>query len=226
MHPLQRLPSPSPSVSLLVHSLGFLSFSSSFHFLFSWDTPIATSYGWYLQFFTIIGLAVSHLCFTLALLADLSSSRALFRLKNVLAVAAAPLESVITLLYWGFSAVDPDLIVPAEYDLPFVQDLGFHAAPAVFLLLDMLLLSPPWTISTTGAAGLAFGLMAAYWVWVELCFSHNGSYPYPLFEILSTWQRAALFACSAVIATASIMASKWLYARVNGSGVPGKAKKL
>src|SRR5690625_3553715 len=100
-HRLQRLASPSPSFSLLLHLAGTASFSFSFYLLTISATPFDEAYGCHLQFLTIIGLAVSLLCFLSGAVADVTGSAVLFDLKNALAVLATPLEVVISLLYWG-----------------------------------------------------------------------------------------------------------------------------
>ena len=174
-HPLQRLTSPSPSsLSLPFHLLGIASFGYNFYFLTTWVNPIAQAYGWHFQFLTIIGLAASLASFACGALADLSGSRLLFRAKNTLSVAATPLEVLISVLYWGIRAIDPHLLFPDEFRLGLGVDAGFHLAPAVFLTLDLLLFSPPWTIPAYGAMALSTSIGFAYWYWVELCFSKNG----------------------------------------------------
>ena len=67
------------------------------------------SYGWHFQYLTIIGLALSTLTFACDLLADLTLSRRLFAAKNALSVASAPIECLITILYWGLRAVSQDI---------------------------------------------------------------------------------------------------------------------
>jgi hypothetical protein len=67
------------------------------------------SYGWHFQYLTIIGLALSTLTFACGLLADLTLSRRLFAAKNALSVASAPIECLITILYWGLRAVSQDV---------------------------------------------------------------------------------------------------------------------
>lgn len=97
------------------------------------------------------------------------------------------------------------------------------------LLIDLLFLSPPWTISVVPALGLSTGIAFTYWFWIELCYSRNGFYPYPLFEILGTGERLGLFAGSAVVMTLSTFVLKWVYRRVNGSEMrsrPGNVKKM
>lgn len=50
----------------------------------------------------------------------------------------------------------------------------------------------------------------------ELCFSHNGFYPYPLFAVLTTTQRIGLFTLSGAIMWVVGGALRALYAYVNG----------
>ncbi|UNI14785.1 hypothetical protein JDV02_001381 [Purpureocillium takamizusanense] len=214
-HRLQRLTSPSLSFSLLLHVAGIASFSYSFHFLTIWETPFDDAYGWHFQFLTIIGLFVSLLCFVSGALADVTGSAALFDVKNALAVLATPLEAVISLLYWGISAFNPELLFVGDLAVPLTADVGFHIAPAVFLTLDLVLLSPPWTVPVYGVMSLSTVFAFGYWYWVELCFSKNGWYPYPLFGLLSTAQRVLLFVTSAALVTISSGALKWVYGNVN-----------
>lgn len=103
-----------------------------------------------------------------------------------------------------------------------MADLGFHLFPSLLLFTDALLLSPPWPtqpvnpqaplITLTVSTALAF----LYWFWIELCYTHNGFYPYPIFGMLNTYQRIGLFAMSGVamwIVGAGLRAA---YAAVNG----------
>ncbi|KAK2593902.1 hypothetical protein QQS21_008364 [Conoideocrella luteorostrata] len=216
-HHLQRLASPSPSISLLIHLLGIASLSKSFQFLLGWDTPLAQSHGWYFQFLTIIGLALSLSVFLLAAVADISGSSALFQLKNLVSVVATPLEVLISALYWGICAIDTSLVVQPGYEVGLWVDLGLHLAPAVLLTADLILLSPPWTISAYGMMSLSTLFAFAYWYWVEVCFGKNGWYPYPMFELLTTAQRALLFTFSAGMVTIFSGLLKWVYGVVNGN---------
>lgn len=173
-HPLQRLQAPSRQFSLLFHAAGIASFAASFKFLSNWDTPIAHSYGGHYQFLTILGLSLAMITFIVGFVADVTLSQHLFRLKNYLAALTGPVEILITTLYWGICAIDKALIMPPEFQLAFLPDFGFHAAPGILLALDLLLLSPPWTIRVYPAMALSLVLAFAYWYWVELCFNQNG----------------------------------------------------
>lgn len=104
-HPLQRLTSPSRGASALLHSLGLASFAYSFAYLVRNPNPVNDSYGWHMQYLTILGLSLAAATFAVGLLADVSLNHALFEVKNALSVASAPMEVLISLLYWGLRAV-------------------------------------------------------------------------------------------------------------------------
>lgn len=213
---MQRLQSPSRSISAIVHILGLASFTYSFNFLSANPNHINSSYGWHFQYLTIIGLSLATLTFVLGLLADLTLNRRLFFFKNILSCCSAPMESLITFMYWGLRAIDPELVVPKELELPLPPDLAFHLIPTLMLVIDLLFLSPPWAISALPAFILSLGIAFTYWFWIEICYSKNGFYPYPLFTLLDTKQRAGLFAASAGLFTLSTIVLKWLYGKVNG----------
>ena len=135
---------------------------------------ISVSYGGQFQFLTIIGLLLSTITFALGLLADITLTDELFAAKNFLSVCSTPLEVLVSILYWGLCAINRDLVVPPDLALPFLPDFGFHAMPAIMLSLDLILLSPPWTIKSYNAMALSLALAFLYWGWVEYCFSKNG----------------------------------------------------
>ncbi len=172
-HPLQRLASPSRSASFLLHLAGIASFAASFRFLQQFPQGPADAVGGNFQFLTIVGLALALVSFISGALADLTLQPVLFQTKNLVAVCAAPLEVLISILYWGLCLVDKHLVVPPGVHLPLLADLGFHAAPAVLLTLDLMLLSPPWAIKAQGAMAVSGALAFLYWGWIEYCFSHN-----------------------------------------------------
>jgi hypothetical protein len=173
-HPLQRLPSPSRGVSALVHLTGIVSFALSYKYLIDFPTHINNSYGWHWQYLTIIGLSIAMATFMVGLLADITLSPQLFITKNTLSLCSAPLEVLISILYWGISAVDKSLVVPPEIHISTWADVGFHAMPSILLTVDLLFLSPPWTITALPAMGLSSLLAVSYWLWVEQCYKHNG----------------------------------------------------
>jgi hypothetical protein len=58
-HPLQRLRSPSRTLSLALHTIGICSFAKSFEYLETHPNRINQSYGWHVQYLTILGNLVS-----------------------------------------------------------------------------------------------------------------------------------------------------------------------
>lgn len=175
-HPLQRLASPARSASFVLHLAGICSFLASFAYLHIFPQLPADSVGGDFQFLTILGLGLSLATFAVGYAADLSLSRPLFETKNFLAVCVAPLEVLISVLYWSLCTIDRDLVYPPEFEggLPLLPDIGFHLAPALFLTVDLLLFSPPWTIRVQEAMILSLCIAFFYWAWVEYCFSYNG----------------------------------------------------
>lgn len=104
-HPLQRLQAPSRGASATLHVAGLASFAYSFAYLVLNPNPANDSYGWHMQYLTIIGLSLATATFASGLLADLTLSHTLFQIKNTLSVASAPMECLISVLYWGLRAV-------------------------------------------------------------------------------------------------------------------------
>lgn len=67
--------------------------------------PVNDSYGWHMQYLTILGLSLATATFAVGLLADVTLSPALFAVKNALSVASAPMQVLISLLYWSLQLV-------------------------------------------------------------------------------------------------------------------------
>lgn len=107
-------------------------------------------------------------------------------------------------------------MVPDWAQLPLLADLSFHAVPSILLTADLLLFSPPWTVSAPQAFALSSALAFLYWPWVETCARHNGYYPYPIFDMVGTKGRVGLFTMSALVMTGSTVMLKALYEVVNG----------
>ncbi|KAK3697198.1 hypothetical protein LTR37_017599 [Vermiconidia calcicola] len=185
-----------------------------------------------MQYLTIIGLSLATATFAIGLLADITMSSTLFKVKNTLSVASAPMECLISLLYWSLRAIDVKLVLPDwAPPLPLSADLSFHAVPSLTLVIDLLFFSPPYTIAFLPALALSGFIAFGYWFWIERCYQVNNFYPYPLFEILSTPQRIGLFATSALLMTLATSTLIWLYGFVNGkdvkeTGTGNAAKKM
>lgn len=55
-----------------------------------------------------------------------------------------------------------------------------------------------------------------FYICVGTSINECTRYPYPIFHVLNTWQRAALFGSSAFVMTGSTMGLKWIYGKING----------
>ncbi|KAG5293112.1 integral membrane protein [Histoplasma capsulatum G186AR] len=230
-HPLQRLHSPSRGFSAILHLAALSSFAFSFKYIIDHPNLASEAYGWHFQYLTIIGLCMATLTNLVGLAADVFLSIRLFAVKNVLLVCSAPMEVLISVLYWGLKIIDAKLVRPDWVELSTEADIGFHAIPAIVLAIDLLYLSPPWSIGAIPSMGLASIIAFGYWFWVEKCYQYNGWYPYPIFEMLTTGWRINLFLFSAILMTINTLLLKHLYGRMNGflhpiSGThPGDLKK-
>lgn len=58
-----------------------------------------------MQYLTILGLSLATATFAVGLLADITLNDTLFHVKNALSVASAPMEVLISLLYWSLQLV-------------------------------------------------------------------------------------------------------------------------
>jgi FAR-17a/AIG1-like protein len=123
---------------------------------------------------------------------------------------------LITLLYFSLHLIDPELVVPADLALPLPTDLSFHLNPIAFLLIDLLFLSPLWTITALPALALSSLIAALYYVWVERCYERNGFYPYPIFDLVGAKGRVGLFVGSAVCMAGGTVVLRVLQGRVLG----------
>ncbi|PGH10663.1 hypothetical protein AJ79_05377 [Helicocarpus griseus UAMH5409] len=224
-HPLQRLSSPSRGVSAAVHFAALTSFTLSFKYILDHPDLANEAYGWHFQYLTIIGLTMATLTSLVGLAADLFLSRRLFAVKNMFLVCSAPMEVLISILYWGLRIIDTKLVMPDWVEMSTEADIGFHAIPAMVLTIDLLYLSPPWSIGALPSMGLASAIAFGYWFWVETCYQYNGWYPYPIFEKLSTGWRVVLFLFSAVLMAVNTVLLKYLYGRMNGFVHPESAAR-
>ena len=139
--------------------------------------------------------------------------------------------------------VPPDLdgvrrlaLCPADQQmLPFWLDLSIHVAPAVFLWIDHLVLSPnlskatrPYTLIAFATATCASRQMAsadsADCVWLEYCTKRNGRAVYPFLDpsVLSRPQRGAVYVGSLGLAIALFETSRAIHQAVHGR--PARAK--
>lgn len=172
---LESYTAPAPrSISTVVHTTGLALFAASFSWLSGHTNPVHEGFGGAFQFLTFIALALSTATFSVGLLADLWPSRRLSSLKYMLSLCCAPLDVFLTVFYWPIRMADKSFVMAPGHEVPFIPDFGFHAVPAIFLTLDVMLLAPAWTVDASSATALGSLVAFSYWGWVEYCFSQNG----------------------------------------------------
>ncbi|CAH0055746.1 unnamed protein product [Clonostachys solani] len=173
-YPRGSLSSPTRYIQIIIHVSGLACFTASFVWLPNITNPLHNGFGGSFQFLTIIGLAMSTITFGVGIITDVTPKTELLALRGLLSLCATSLELLIGVLYWGSRAIDKRLVVPPGHEVPFIPDIGFHAVPAIALVLDFMTLGPPWFISASQALGLGLVMAFSYWAWIEYCFSING----------------------------------------------------
>ncbi|PRT55123.1 hypothetical protein B9G98_02743 [Wickerhamiella sorbophila] len=166
------------------------------------DSLIARSYSGHLQFLTILGLCLSFIGEAVSLVAQLSQLRSFRRLSSWLLQVCAPIECLISALYWALRFVDTDLVLDPKFALELNPSLDrkLHLYPALFEVLRAVMAPPDlWHAGFVGPFAVFGALAGGYWAWIDHVFSHNNFYPYPLFEVLNFEQRVGLFAFSAFV---------------------------
>jgi hypothetical protein len=94
------------------------------------------------------------------------------------------MELVLSLVYHAISLYSRSLILDSRVSSPppLSTDMEFHLFPAIFLLIDTLLLTPtpPTCIRKGKALSIFVVIIGAYWSWVSFCAGKNGWWAYPI----------------------------------------------
>lgn len=166
------------------------------------DSIISRSYSGHLQFLTVLGLCVTFVSELVSLVAQLSKLRTLRRLSSWLLQICAPVELLISIMYWSLRMIDGDLVLDPNFavELSPALDRKLHIYPAL-LEVSRAILDPPdvWRAGVIGPLLTFCVLAGGYWAWIDHVFTHNEFYPYPLFGLLSFEQRVGLFGACAVL---------------------------
>lgn len=231
-----HLVQPSAALQSIWYGVGLASCSFAF-FQFQeleklTGVDLSSQFGGHYQFLTNISLVLTSVTLLLGITRAVSSSLPLVReLKSLASTITMPIEVMVSLLYWTFLAIDPALLIPSRkvpdtlnpgqfvmetVRLPLLIDLCMHAFPAILLLVDFLVFSPPlplrcpsvltsWPIWTSVLSTMS------YCLWAEVCNAHNGHYPYPLLSMLSTPHRVALYIACGLTMGVVLVASNALH---------------
>ncbi|KAJ7105758.1 FAR-17a/AIG1-like protein [Mycena crocata] len=171
---------------------------------------ITSQYGGHFQFLTIQGLAVACLTMIVGLLEDFIPSVPGIRgTKRALLIAAMPIATIVSSIYWTLLLFFPHLIIqaaPAESTessvLPLSIDLCLHAAPCLTLLADFMIFERRYGRQSTIYAAPAVTLLCTVWYgwWAEHCASKNGTFPYPFLTLNPFETRLRIYAGAGILA--------------------------
>ncbi|CAO1636715.1 unnamed protein product [Sympodiomycopsis kandeliae] len=215
----QTLAQPNRSLQSIWYSMGLATCSFAFSQLEYLEEiagmDLSSQFGGHYAYLTNCGLVCTFITLLLSLTTVVAPDIPFVsKAKTMFSIITLPAETMITILYWTVLAIDPSLLVPSKQvadpsnpgqflteavRLPLGTDLCMHFFPAVLLLVDFLIFSPPFPKGKMTVLGLSFPHITslistlAYCTWAEVCNYHNGHYPYPLLSLLSNLQRTALY---------------------------------
>jgi FAR-17a/AIG1-like protein len=195
----------------LLNGVAFFQYSQALHWLFFKDHGvISRAFGSQFVFLTVLGLVASYVVQVLGIVAAVTGSRFTKSLKDGLNKLSAPLELVISILYWSIKAYDPKLLINEEIQerIPLWVDVSIHLLPSAVGSLDALFFSSRWRTSFVSIVSQFSVCALAYWHWVDYAYSYNGFYPYPLFGLVTKEARIGIFAGAVFIASTSFILLK------------------
>ncbi|CAH0038445.1 unnamed protein product [Clonostachys solani] len=210
----QRPVATSRVLSIAIHVIGLLFFALSFSQVPKGTNPLRKGFGGPYKFLTIIALLLSTITFVIGFLADVLNVQPLFKAKSYMSLCATPVELLITIFYWTLYAIDRTKLTPPGHQLPLSHDLGLHAVPTIMLLVDLLILSPPWPINGRTAFVLDLAIAFSYWGWIEYCFSIVGWYPYPGLTLASPLKKLVMCVVWAAFLAATTVLLKKLQEKI------------
>lgn len=189
-------------VQVVLYSGASVAFAKTFwYMIYEFPTPINQTYGSHFQYLTILGLSVTFFAQVVGIFAALLNCSKLRAVKQSLDVICAPVEFLISILYWSIKMVDPGLLIDPRIALvpPLWLDVCMHFLPSIVELIDVVFFHPQWTMSVLASVGMFSPFVYAYWVWIHFTYKKNGFFPYPMLEMVTTSQRIQIFVVSGII---------------------------
>ncbi|KAJ6496569.1 FAR-17a/AIG1-like protein [Mycena vitilis] len=203
------------SVALHAASLSAMTYGyNALHGLPAIEAWISSQYGGHFQYLTIQGLAVAWLTMVFGLLADFFPAiQGIRAVKRALFIAALPIATIVSSIYWTLLLLFPHLIVQQMPDsramvLPLRIDLSLHAVPCLALLVDFMIFEPNYGRKATLYVAPALTLICTVWYgwWVEHCATKNGVFPYPFLTLNPLEIRIRIYTAAGTVAC------MWFYA--------------
>jgi len=146
--------------------------------------PAALMFGWHFRYLTFNSLTLQVIQLATCVAQDFLEPRVpgLKQAADDLSCLLFPLATTVTLLYHGLNYFIPGAAREAE--VIWLVDFSAHVVNSAVMLTDFLLSKEERTFSRR-AAYAAITLSFAYTTWLTLIKRWDGSYPYPILEMLS-----------------------------------------
>lgn len=148
------------------------------------------------MFLTNLGVGMSFLQQVLSLIADISGLRIAAALSNVFLLVSAPIELLITTIYWPIKFYDGSLLVDPKLGLKIAPwlDRQLHLYPAIYQTICAVFYPHRrWVYGNVGMLMLYTAFALGYYHWTSYLAEVNGFYPYPLLALLSGSGTFALY---------------------------------
>lgn len=129
------------------------------------------------------------------------SSAAIKKTKDIIfAGLTIPFAFKTTLMYFGISFIDPELVFPSALrpHFPVWLDIVLHSSISIFPIIEILLTRPSFSYRWTSIKVLITGLIS-YSIWIHVVYFKTGQWVYDIFAELSDIERTVFFAASGVI---------------------------
>ncbi|KAI8984680.1 FAR-17a/AIG1-like protein-domain-containing protein [Mycotypha africana] len=178
-------------LNLIVITFGLLTSFYGFYGI-GFGVP-APGYGGHFQYLTIMGLLVATLMFMVRIIHLLSGTMKV--VYETLTAIATPIEGLVSVLYWPLVLYDKSLLIPEDtvFDLPLKLDVCLHLFPTVVCWIDFMVFNTSYKRSPLHILAI-YAFTMFYYVWLNICFEHNGFWPYPMLGLFkSDFQRGAFF---------------------------------
>ncbi|KAI7906292.1 FAR-17a/AIG1-like protein-domain-containing protein [Cokeromyces recurvatus] len=149
-------------------------------------------YSGHFQFLTIVGLLVATLS-SFARIINLLTGKLQVIYESLTAIAT-PVEGLISILYWPIMLYDKEMLVPKDtiFDLPLKLDLSLHLFPTIVCWIDFMGFNRGFKRSPIHIFSIYF-FTFLYYVWVNVCYEHNGYWPYPLLGLFKNNAQRGVF---------------------------------
>ncbi|KAJ7710007.1 FAR-17a/AIG1-like protein [Mycena rosella] len=211
----------SSSVTLHLSAICAMTYGYNALLSLSISSWINSQYGGYFQFLTIQGLAVAWMTMVVGLVEDFFPSiKGIRATKRALFIAAMPIATIVSSIYWTLLLTYPHLIMQAMpedsaviIELPLRIDLALHAVPCLALLSDFMIFERRYgrKAITFTAPALTLVLIGWYAWWVEHCARKNGTFAYPFLTVNPIEIRCCIYAGVGTVACLSFYALNALH---------------